>query len=80
MALRISRNTTDQEEPMAFVRTPEGDRWVPASEAKGKVNVFEQLPEYKKKELARRVLDMIREERESGKRDDPQRAKEAPNR
>lgn len=48
-------------EPIALVRTPEGDREVLLSEAKEKVNIFEQLPEHAKKELARKLLEAFKE-------------------
>ncbi|WP_165173570.1 hypothetical protein [Adlercreutzia sp. ZJ242] len=57
----ITVDLKGEREPMAQVRTPDGDKEVPLSEAKGKVNVFEQLPEYKKKELARKLLAEYKE-------------------
>lgn len=48
-------------EPIALVRNPEGDREVLLSEAKEKVNIFEQLPEHAKKELARKLLEAFKE-------------------
>lgn len=45
-----------EQETMALVQTPAGERVVPLSEAKGKVNLYEQLPEYKKQELCRSIL------------------------
>lgn len=59
MAVKI--NLKGECEPIALVRTPEGDREVLLSEAKGKVNIFEQLPEYAKKELVRKLLEAFKE-------------------
>ena len=67
MAMTVNLKEDDQKEQMAFVRTPEGDRWVPMSEAKGKFNLFEQLPEYQKELLARRIYEEILKKREEEK-------------
>lgn len=48
-------------EPIALVRTPEGDKEVLLSEAKGKVNIYEQLPDYQKNELARELFERYKE-------------------
>lgn len=59
MAVKI--NLKGECEPIALVRTLEGDREVLLSEAKGKVNIFEQLPEHAKKELVRKLLEAFKE-------------------
>lgn len=59
--MAIETDLKGEREPIALVRTPEGDKRVPLSETKGKVNIFEQLPDCKKQELARKLLEWYRE-------------------
>ena len=58
--MAIQADLKGEKEPTALVRTPEGDKVVPLSETKGKVNLYEQLPEYKKKELIRKLYEDFR--------------------
>lgn len=59
--MAVEMDLKGEREPIALVRTPEGDKRVSLSEAKGKVNVFEQLPDCKKQELARKLVGRYRE-------------------
>lgn len=59
--MAIETDLKGEREPIALVRTPEGDRWVSLPETKEKVNIFEQLPKYAEKELARKLLEKYKE-------------------
>lgn len=56
-----------EREPAALVRTPDGDKEVPLSETKGKVNLFDQLPDYAKRNLVRDLMKKYKKWAAEGK-------------
>lgn len=58
--MAVEVDLKSEREPIALVRTPEGDKRVLLSEAKGKVDIFDQLPDYAKREFSRKLLEKYR--------------------
>ncbi len=63
--IAVKASLDGKSEPAALVSTPEGMKAAPAFEAKGKVNVFEQLSEAKKQLLVRSPTSIIENMRSS---------------
>lgn len=62
----ITMDLKGEKEPIALVETSEGERAVPLSEAKEKVDLYGQLPESKKKQLAEHIWRKCIEWKEKG--------------
>ena len=58
MAVKVSLD--GEPEPIAVVSTPEGVRAIPLPEAKGKVNLFEQMPEVRKQIFIEKLYEGYR--------------------